>query len=83
MQTMVAGGKKIVRREFIIVIKSNFAQSTPTRRNFRASDFRILCEKTPRLRTRKPIIYFSGWIHYFAFEVISQRSTTMVVTKAK
>jgi len=81
MQTMVVrgGGKKIVRREFIIVIKSNFAQSTSTRGNFRTSDFRILCEKTPR----KPIIYFNGWIHYFAFEVTSQRSATIVVTKAE
>lgn len=36
-------GKKIVRRKFIIVIKSNFAQSTSTRRNFGPSDFRVLC----------------------------------------
>lgn len=84
MQTMVEEGKeKIARREFIIVIKSNFARSTSTRKTLGRVIF-VSCAQRRHDCCEHESRLFTSAGGFIAFEVtVKQRVThTMAVSDA-
>lgn len=82
MQTMVEERKeKIARREFIIVIKSNFARSTSTRETLGRVIF-VSCARKRHDCCEHESRLFTSAGGFIAFEITVQQSVTMIVIDA-